>query len=370
MKQISKLMILSTISLLCACGSGASSSTSDSGFVDKPVPPSPYPSTGSYNGIPYSQLGQPTGLSSYPDGILPKSLQIAYGYANESSAIANLTAFVAINSSICTATPIKYDSVSNTTFLVSAAHCFIHSKENASETTSIDMIPVSDITVSYGSAFPWIKTYQVNAVYIPKNYCFNSTFAIRSECSNFSPNSGSNTQGNDIAILQIKESFGIIESYPKLAEESQYPQTYSMAPVLSVGYGLYTQEPITSSSCTNCGNLYYVANYQYWQQDATGYHYLYNSYYANNSSYGSGYAALSCDSDSGGGDLFWDGKNWLLLSEHAYGPTNACGTLYSYLPNAATNVSAYYEWIKNIIDNTDPKSNCKNGSIANCTTNN
>ena len=85
---------------------------------------------------------------------------------------------------------------------------------------------------------------------------------------------------------------------------------------------------------------------------------------------GTGYASLVCGGDSGGGDLFWTGSKWILLSEHTYGPNSACGTFYSfYLPNGATNVSAYYDWIQSIIKDPTPAVNCKNGTIANCVTN-
>jgi secreted trypsin-like serine protease len=147
-----------------------------------------------------------------------------------------------------------------------------------------------------------------------------------------------------------------------------------MAPVLSIGYGVNTQWPNSNASCdtpTKCATMFYTANYQYWQQNTTGYNYLYNSYY-NAGGFGQfGYSSLICGGDSGGGDLFWDGNNnnWLLLSEHTYGPNGACGTFYNYLPNAATNVSAYYDWIQSIIEDHSPVDNCKSGAIANCVTN-
>lgn len=363
-KQIIYLVVISAM-VGCKVGTNPSISTA---WIDKPVPPSPYPTEGHYNGLLYSQLGQPTGFNtSYPTAMLPLSLRIAYGYNSESNII-NLAAFVAINSAYCSATPIKYDKDSNTTFLISAAHCFIHSKKDSNQVTIGDLIPTEDIIVAYGSKHPWIKTYDVKAVYIPTDYCYGSSFPIRSECKNFSPNSGNGVQGNDIAVIQMHGKFGLVESYPKLALESQYPQSYSMAPILSTGYGISTNQPENNANCLidiNCGKLFYVANYQYWKQDAEGFHYLYNSYHTDNA-YGEGYAVMFCSADSGGGDLFWDGKDWLLLSEHTYGPNHSCGTLFPYLANAATNVSAYYKWIKSIIEDKDPKQNCKTGRIANC----
>jgi hypothetical protein len=82
-----------------------------------------------------------------------------------------------------------------------------------------------------------------------------------------------------------------------------------------------------------------------------------------------GYASLICGGDSGGGDIFWTGNKWILLSEHTYGPTSVCGTFYSYLPNGETNVSSYYNWLENIIMNKNPIADCTNGLIPNCVTN-
>lgn len=375
-----KRVVLSVLvsSLLVACNGGGGSSSSGSSWVEDITPASPNPASGSYNGVPYSQLGQPVGLTqSYPSSFLPNNLQIAYGNNSESQ-IANLTAYVNMTGELCSATPIKYDSVSNTTFLIGAAHCFVDAKDSANTLSATNLKPVGSLSVAYGvnaSSAPVESRFQVVATYLPQTYCYGSTFVSGGSCTNFSPNSGSGTQGNDISVIQISGKYADPESYPQLATAAQYPMPYTMAPILSIGYGINTQSPLPnpSASCGTsdkpCGTMFYVANYQYWQQDATGYHYLYNSYYNNSYQASPGYTSLICGGDSGGGDLFWNGSNWLLLSEHTYGPSGACGTFYSYLPNGATNVSAYYDWIQSILTDANPIADCKSGTIANCVTN-
>lgn len=377
MKKILFSMGISLI--LVACNGGGSSSGSS--FVDDPTPPSPTPSPGTYNGVPYSQLSQPTGLANtYPTAYFPTQLQIAYG-RNDESQIANLTAYVKMGSSgLCSATPVKYESASNTTFLIGAAHCFVTAKDQPSTLTVSNLNSVGSLTV-YNGVQPLVQgqTYSVQAVYLRQDYCSGGTFTLGHECPNFSPNSGSGTQGNDIAVIQIAGEYaesGASSNYPQVVPASQYPTPYTMAPILSIGYGMNTQipDPNVPIYCPACSVMFYVANYQYWQQDSTplgqgGYHYLYNSYY-NNGSFGqSGYSSLICGGDSGGGDLFWNGSNWLLLSEHTYGPTGACGTFYSSLPNGATNVSAYYDWIQSILTDAHPVADCQSGAITNCVTN-
>jgi hypothetical protein len=382
---LSIISIVATASAVVACGSGGSGSTPPNPnptFADDPTPPSPNPQSGMYGGVPFANLTPPSSVAGgalanpYPSTYLPnglQSLQIAYG-KNEESAVANLSAYVTMGSLLCSATPVKYDQSSNTTFLVGAAHCFVDFKSNAATLQPSNITPLNLLNVYFG--VNGNNPYIVRAVYLRTDYCQGSTFTGgNDECPNFSPNQGViNGQGNDIAVIQITGKYGNPESYPypEVVPASQYPTTYSMAPVLSIGYGVNTQTPSYNDRNLPRSTMYYVAGYQYWQQDTTGYHYLYNSFYNTNTSYpySSGYTALICGGDSGGGDLFWTGSKWILLSEHTYGPSKACGTFYNYLPNAATNVSAYYDWIQSIIrSGNDAVANCKNGIIDNCVTN-
>ena len=381
-------LVLSALcgAILIACNGGGGSSSggggSDPNFATDPIPPNPVQPVGTYNvngvDVPYSQLSQPIGLvEPYPNAFWPNglpSLQIAYGNNGESN-IANLTAYVTMGGSLCSATPVKYDSVSGTTFLIGAAHCFVENKTSATTLNRANLLSTSVLKIYHGvnaESDNW-TSYVVKAIYLRQDYCYNSTFGIGGHCPNFSPSDGANTQGNDIAVIQIQGHYANLASYPQVVPASEYPTPYTAAPVLSVGYGLNTQIPSTSDNLPG-STMFYTANYQYWQQDSTplgqgGYHYLYNSFY-NNGGFGqSGYSALICGGDSGGGDLFWTGSKWILLSEHTYGPGGACGTFYSSLPNGATNVSAYYDWIQSILTNPTPVANCSNGSITNCVTN-
>lgn len=374
--SLSLSCLLGLMLVACNGGGGGGSSGENSSFVDNPVPPSAIQPVGTYNGQSYSSLGQPIGLTgAYPSTFWPNglpSLQIAYGKNSESN-IANLTAYVTMGDYLCSATPIKYEVSTDTTFLVGAAHCFVNDKTSLTTLTSANLLSSSVMTVYHGvnaESANW-DSFPVIAVYLRQDYCYNATFGSGGDCPNFSPGDGvANGQGNDISVIQIKGRYADPESYPHLAQASDYPTPYAAAPVLSIGYGINTQAPNGSAVCDGaCGTMFYTANYQYWQQDITGYHYLYNSFY-NNGSFGqSGYSALICGGDSGGGDLFWTGTNWILLSEHTYGPSDSCGTFYNYLPNGATNVSAYYDWIQSILASPTPVASCNNGTIGNCVTN-
>jgi hypothetical protein len=379
-------LVLSALcgAMLVACNGGGGSSNGNSSFVLEPTPPNPVQPVGTYNGLPYSALGQPPGLTTvYPNDFWPNnliSLQIAYGKNSELS-IANLTAYVRISDYLCSATPVKYDSVSNTTFLIGAAHCFVEYKDSATTLNRANLSSTSVLSIYHGvyaESSTQRTQYVVKAVYLRQDYCYNATFGVGGECPNFSPSYGvANGQGNDIAVIQIQGHYANqpSESYPQVVPASEYPIPYTAAPVLSVGYGINTQTQNGDAKCSTstepCGTMFYTANYQYWQQDTTGYHYLYNSFYNNGGLGASGYGALICGGDSGGGDLFWTGSKWILLSEHTYGPGGVCGTFYNYLPNGATNVSAYYDWIMPILNSADPISDCQNSTngVTTCVTN-
>lgn len=383
-KLVNILLSVGTAIGLYACGSG-------SGGDNSGVSPSPSPAEGTYlyNGeaILYSDLPQPNNTNGgvlqyqYPSGYLPNSLsnssslQIAYG-SNTDSNVQYIAALVKIGGGICSATPVKYDEFSNSTFLIGAAHCFVNNKNNPTSLSSGNLYSLSQLRVYQGTNYnkgngDMGNGFPVKAIYIQNKYCYSGTFNSGYSCPLFEASDGG--EGNDIAVIQISGQFGdpVNYPYPRLVESSQYPTTYTMAPVLSIGYGINNQAPNSNADCGTsdqpCGTMFYVANYQYQTSNSTGYHYLYNSYY-NSNSLGSGYTALICGGDSGGGDLFWTGNDWILLSEHTYGPSEACGTFYNYLPNGATNVSAYYNWIMTIMNANDPVATCRE-SDNNCVTN-
>lgn len=372
------IQLLSSV-LLVACGGGGSNSSPAA-----PTPfPNPNPISGSYNGIPYPQLGDPPGFSNYPQAYFPiytastaAGLKIAYGRSSDAQ-VANLTAYVSMAGYICSATPVLYNPTLHSTFLIGAAHCFVRSKAQSGVLGASDLFPLSSLSVSYGLSLNsgWWASYPVQAVYLMQNYCQGSTFHGVSNCPNFDPNSVAGGQGNDLAIIQIRGVYANPESYPRVESAVKYPQPATMAPILSIGYGLNTQTPINNDVGLARNTMFYVENYfyQYSSYAAnSGFYYLYNSFYNQGAFNQSGYTALICGGDSGGGDLFWTGKYWILLAEHTYGPAGQCGTFYPYLPNAATNVSSYYSWIESIIQDKSaagPIHDCSFGIIPNCVTN-
>lgn len=359
MKRINSVLLILTSIGIIACNSGGSSSSGGSTGVS----PNPYPTAGTFPTMPD---GFATAVPSF---VQPQSssLQIAWGY-NTNPAALNLAAFVEMDyngSWICSATPIESDGAGGT-WLVGAAHCFVSSKTAGGVP---NLLPTGSISISkgFGAAVfgesaptrPRIIKALSATVYIPSNYCAGGAISGISDCKNFSSASGG--QGNDIALIHINTKFNESEVYPQINNGSDYPAAYTMAPVLSLGYG---DNNVTGGN----GKLFYVVNYFYQESNARGYHYLYNSYF-NPASGNYGYSELVCGGDSGGGDLYWNGTNWILLSEHTYGPENACGQFYNYLPNGATNVSAYYDWLQSIMKSSNPIAECNSGVIAGCVTN-
>lgn len=401
-----KMCLVSSVILLSACGSGGAG-----GDGPTSAEPYPYPKPGNYNGTPYTQLGQPAGFTaSYPQQFLPNNLpqyglQMAFGN-NSEAALIDLVAYIQVSNipypyppsnmvnDICSATPIYYDNIHDRTWFVSAAHCFTKQKQFANRVVESDIWsrsqPISIMSGKYGNR---AESSNVT-VFLPKDYCLGSSFAASSSssyggsCPHFTPDDGG--QGNDIALFYIGGYFRHNTDnsrLPKIAPPESYPDTYTMAPVLSLGYGINTQAPNYDAKCSTstepCGTMFAVVNYQYGVSNNTGYHYLYNSYYNSGAFGSSGYTSLVCGGDSGGPDLFWTGSEWILLSEHSYGPVvdgnGVCGGFFDYLPNGATNVSVYYSWLQSIIYSdhsyTTPRANpvldCKanaNG-VTNCVTN-
>jgi hypothetical protein len=200
------------------------------------------------------------------------------------------------------------------------------------------------------------------SVFVPKDYCYGAKFSSTSGgCPNFNPSDGVvGGQGNDIALIHINRKFNANEVYPQLAPPESYPQQYTMAPILSLGFGV-------NNVNGRVGQMFYVTNYFYQKSDSLGYHYLHNSYFNTNAT-NFGYSALICGGDSGGPDLFWNGHNWILLSEHTYGLSDSCGGFYNELTEGATNVSSYYGWLTSIMNATNPVAYCQTES-ANCTAN-
>lgn len=338
------------------------------------ISPYPYPQTLPYESPPIFNLpnyqvsnGQVQNILNYTGN----NLGIAYS-ASADPGIADLSGLVKIYSNgstyICTATPILYNQQTNQTVFVTAAHCFMSHKSNSNTVVSSDVSPVNGIGVFYGlspDTRTTINYYQASAVYLPLNYCSGATFNQGYDCPLFYyiPN----TQQNDIAVLVVNGGpFGNPNNYAKLIQLSNYPQVYTGAPILSIGFGAVNNAQESPILINGIPKAFDVTNYFYMVDDNPGYHHVYNSYF--NSSQ-NGYTTLICNGDSGGPDLYWDGtnQNWDLISEHSFGPAGVCGGFIADLHNGnvATRVGDYYDWIMGIESNINNQAYCSE-SVNNC----
>lgn len=338
-------ILLYGIAIAGCNGGGGGSSTETSGtnppMTSVNADPYPFPPAKDYPTPPVWAL---------PDFINGTSFgaKIAYGDAS-SEQVKNLNVLLNIaNSNICSATPIKYDG--SGTWLVTAAHCLVIKKTDKKTIGASELINPSRLSIETSFNNQW-QASEATSVYVYSDYCKNNTFSEIGGCLNFYPgqDAGNGAEGNDIALIYTLGKIGNPENYAHLAPQSEFPEAYTMAPVLSIGSGI-------TEDMNHAGVTFYVSNYLYRKTDTTGYHYLYSSYYDNNN----GYMSLACGGDSGGGDLFWDGSKWILLATHSYGPQDGCGKAYNYLPNASTNVGYYYDWISTIINGSDKNLVCDN----------
>lgn len=337
--------------LISSCGSGGNTQNGggSNGYKTPPIFYLPnFPS--SINNTPY-----PTNIKPYT---LIKKIQklptIPYGSSSSSLAI-DLSSMVLISISpsmngLCSATPIYYNNTNNTTLLITAAHCLLSAKSSKNYVATTDLESTSNISVCSGVHGDSCTT--TKAMFVRPDYCLGSVFSGIGECPNIIYNSSTpNLQNNDVAVIQINGKLLNTDNskYPKIVTASNYPQPNTMAPILMLGYG-------NSTNSGQSESLYYVTGYYYNNNNNPGYYYIENSYYSNTLG---GYLQLICPGDSGGGDLFWNGNNWILLSLHSYGIINGCGQLFNFLPTGSTNISYYYSWLYNIIYSNDPVSTCK-----------
>lgn len=290
-------------------------------------------------------------------------LEIAYqSTANRKieDLVALVTVNVGIGFSICSATPIKYDSSLDKTVLVTAAHCLIKSKPDLNNLYQNDIYPLASINVIQGinAMVDPVNIFKVDAVFVYSKYCDGSSFYNNGSCPNLIYKAG--TEGNDVALLEIKGKFGNPEHYPKIATLDHFPAVYTKAPVLSLGYGVVNGEGNQEIVPDGGVKAFATTNYLYASSDHVGYHYLHNSIFNEEHK---AYAILFCSGDSGGPDLFWDGNQWLMLAIHTYGPANQCGGFTKNLyrnGNGSTNLGFYFTWLQSIIDNLDNHGYCDN----------
>jgi hypothetical protein len=247
----------------------------------------------------------------------------------------------------CTAIPIMQTDNGYTVF-ITAAHCFVNNKNSPTALFDYNITAANDVFVYYGqqpNLASITNRLTVASIYLPMQYCYGATFNNGGHCPLFyyTPN----TQQNDIAVFVANGTFGNANNFPKLIPPSQYPQVYTGAPILSIGYGAVNnsnQQPVLINGSPQA---FYINSYYYMLNDNPGYHHVYNSYFNTSQQ---GYTTLICEGDSGGPDLFWDGTNWDIISEHTFGPAGVCGGFFKnlYYSNVATNVGNYYNWIVGI----------------------
>ena len=256
----------------------------------------------------------------------------------------------------CTATPVSFDPTTQTGFLVTAAHCVISHAKVANTPISNKNIGVFDEYKSYLYQGPNSNNYKnsltgvILAVYVPVQYCqvpaIKELGFGRSACEDF------HQQNGDIALLKFQVNSG--QKFKLNPQVKLAPENLSIAPsslLLALGYGLTNKDPYNSS-------LYYV-NYQYFATNSyaglTSEASLMNGYYANRS-----YHSIICAGDSGGGDFYWDGSNWLLTGVHSYGAAG-CGvsnSKYREADDVSADIRPFSSSLQNIINNDSGTTTC------------
>lgn len=349
LEKVSLVALISIMTVACNGGGGSSSQVGGIAYSSN-FDPNPYPQAKEYPTPP---------VWAIPDLVRNSAnygAKIAYG-DSDSEQVKRLTAQLNIgNQYICSAAPVYYDGKG--TWLVTAAHCLVNDKTDENNLQSTELVSSKEILVETTINGEW-NANNATAIFVPRDYCYGASFSSFAGCPNFTPDydSGATGEGNDIGLIYAEGKVGSPEDYAKLAPQSEFPEAYTMAPILSVGNGI-------TENNGSAGTTYYVTNYLYRKTDNEGYHLLYSSYF-NDSPDNMGYTSLVCNGDSGGGDYYWNGSNWILIATHSFAPLGGCGKVYNYLPSGSTNVGYYYDWIKLIIDSKNPASTC-NLSSSNC----
>lgn len=264
----------------------------------------------------------------------------------------------------CTGTPLSYDEVSHTGYVLSAAHCVVGGSKDAgnlmteSNITTFDpeIIEVDGIDryfdlnyvnqttkASSGSG----TTGKITAVYVPQYYCFNSGINDNGVCENLS------NQNGDIALLKVKYDHGVnLNPDVKLAKSSMVMQSPSY--ITALGYGMTN---IGEDGAKNA-KLYYIT-YEYFGNNTYqgfngGYYTLMNGYSINNTFY-----SVVCGGDSGGGDFYWDGSKWQLVGVHSYGPSECGYVNYNYRgQDVSADVRPFTKFLKNLMESTKDSDGC------------
>lgn len=271
-----------------------------------------------------------------------QSMAVALSFGPESSSYAG--------SRYCSGTPLSFDPITRTGFILTAAHCVLaNSKKAENQQITQDNITTfktfSDgITTSgyinqtdnayYGSGV----TGSIEAVYVPKQYCQVPAFE-KGFCSDLA------AQNGDIALIKATFTESQQLQYNpnvKLATPSIKPATPSY--IMALGYG------ITNTNERNT-NLFYIsyeyfATNSYWEESAESV--IMNGY----SQYGSNiFSSIICGGDSGGGDFYWADNIWYLIGVHSY-TSRGCGSSapdYYNALDASADVRPFSAELQNIM---------------------
>lgn len=271
-----------------------------------------------------------------------QSMAVALSFGPESSPYAG--------SRYCSGTPLSFDPITKTGFILTAAHCVLMRSTKAENQqitpdnittfeTALDgitsMAYVNQIDDShYGSGV----TGSIEAVYVPKQYCQIPAFE-KGICSNLS------AQNGDIALIKAKFTESQQLQYNpnvKLATLNLEPKTPSY--IMALGYGMTNNDERNT-------NLFYIsyeyfASNSYWEE--SGESVIMNGY----SQYGSNiFSSIICGGDSGGGDFYWENNTWYLLGVHSY-TSRGCGTSspeYYNALDASADVRPFSAELQNIM---------------------
>lgn len=385
MKKLILCLFPLSVSLV-ACNGGGGGSSSSSGPSAQAIPrnyqcyPSQLPSVAQPNSLQIAYAGN-CSVESASQSVNLQKMAVAlerYEPANTSGDITTESGFY----NFCTGTPIKYNSTTGVTFIVTAAHCVVGTSSPKAAGAPTTAANISTFVVDdYGHNNAWIVqgtsaggvpqgqlTAQVLAVYVPSQYC--QAKAYTSESGIYSCNGIDGVdipyQNGDFAILKVQAQAGksvTIANNVKLAP-SNLNLTSSSTNLLALGYGgtnpngtVSGQNP--SNSFLNYINTTYFGTNNYGGSVASMT--IMNGYFKNNI-----YYSLICGGDSGGGDFAWDGSNWNLVGVHSWGTVYGgmsgsvkCGSYgTTYVANASADVRQFNNWIEGVLNGDNQAKGC------------
>jgi hypothetical protein len=312
--------------------------------------------------IPPSYRCFPSGLPTKSAGVSPELAYISQCSVPKAKESANLQklaiAMMAPKSNgaydeYCTGTPVSYDPATRVGIVVTAAHCVVDgTKAEGANLTAKNIATFAERRQwLYQSTPAYLAdtnklTGEINAVYVPSQYCRSAAFA-KGGCGSLA------AQNGDVAILKVVPFAGeTIQVLPGL----QIPNiSVTMPPssyVMALGYGVNTTKTPLDSALYYVDYEYFANNaYQTARSDLS----IMNGYFKNGNYYN-----IICSGDSGGGDFYWDGSHWNLVGAHSWG-SNPCG-VWSKTYRSALDVSAdlrpWASAIHEIIDKDTSASGC------------